>query len=131
MNAHEEQMRQEFKTKANDTLKDLLNQNDVIVEEKSENSSFVDSDFESQFFKNNLIAKLKTLKEVTGNYIKKFEDSKYWADVDKKNRDHSPSAPEVDKKYDKMNVSTFTSKELKNMAISEGDASVLEFDQNQ
>ena len=43
-------MRQEFKTKAYDTLKDLLNQNDVIVEE-SENNSFVDSDFENEFFK--------------------------------------------------------------------------------
>ena len=39
-------MRQEFKTKAYETLKNLLNQNDVIVEE-SKNNSFVDSDFEN------------------------------------------------------------------------------------
>ena len=75
---------------------------------------------------------MKTLKEVTGNYIKKFEDSKYWADVDKKHRRaQSPAAPELDKKYDKMNVSTFTAKELNNMQVSEADASTLEFDQNQ
>ena len=105
-------MRQEFKTKVYDTLKELLIESDVIVEEKSENSSFVDSDFENQFFKNNFISKLKTLKDVTGNYIKKFEDSKYWAEVNYKNREKSPSAPEVNKRFDKMNVSTFTSKEL-------------------
>ena len=60
-------MRQEYKAKVYDTLKDLLNQNDVIVEE-SENS-VVDPDFEKHFFKKNFVAKLKTLKDVTAKYI--------------------------------------------------------------